>query len=402
MYSFLRLFVRIGHGAVFVFLGFLSACDGGGNSGDSPSTSLSQTVTPVDVIAPYIGVANTAGEVIIRGSGFSVTTAINFGSTAATGFSVVSNTEIHAIYPALPAGSYPVQLQSNTSAIPFSANLTTVDPPGYASASLTYSSVPSEIRGLVYDAQRQALLVGLGYSTASSNQILRYAFSNGSWQPPTSAAVPNLRGFALTTDGAQLLAAADTSLTQLDAVTLSTITTTAKPSQAGTFTPDWEYLNNIVMTNDGNALITTGYSQGSSWSNVYAYSLRDSKFRSPSMNGPYVSFYRPSAGVSANGALTVIIQGLISPPLPLYQYTASSSTLSAASVDLNQDMYYPIDPALDRAGTRVILKRCSDRKYMTAILRCSDRCQEPPLHISLNQMPLARTRLTPVTFTLSI
>ena len=73
----------------------------------------------VNFVAPYVGTSNTSDKVIIRGEHFGLVTptGVNFGSTAATSFRVVSDTEIDATYPALTAGTYPVQIMASGAAV---------------------------------------------------------------------------------------------------------------------------------------------------------------------------------------------------------------------------------------------------------------------------------------------
>src|SRR5262249_22699829 len=111
------------------------------------------TLPTPDAVAPRVGTANVAGEVVIRGMGFTGTTTVSFGGTPATALSVVSSTEIRATYPALPAGIHPVHLQAGGAAIPFTESLAIVSAPAYASTSLTYPSAPQSLRGVVYDAE---------------------------------------------------------------------------------------------------------------------------------------------------------------------------------------------------------------------------------------------------------
>ncbi|HYV67963.1 MAG TPA: hypothetical protein VE964_17110, partial [Myxococcales bacterium] len=50
------------------------------------------TLPTPDAVAPRVGTANVAGEVVIRGMGFTGTTTVSFGGTPATALSVVSST----------------------------------------------------------------------------------------------------------------------------------------------------------------------------------------------------------------------------------------------------------------------------------------------------------------------
>ncbi len=69
--------------------------------GDSPYRSEILGTTPVSVtsIAPWEGSPSGGTRVIITGSGFSSATAVDFGSTPAVSFTVISDSEIQALTP---------------------------------------------------------------------------------------------------------------------------------------------------------------------------------------------------------------------------------------------------------------------------------------------------------------
>src|SRR5581483_2614785 len=147
-------------------------CSGAQLPGSPQTVNVTYTVgaaVAADGLAPYIGTTGVAGDVIIRGRGFTPVTSVSFGGTLATTSTVVSDSEIHAHYPALAAATYAVQLGSGGGAVPFTGSLKIVNAPAYLAATIPYPVAPQHIRGLVYDAEQQALLVGVSYSTASSN-----------------------------------------------------------------------------------------------------------------------------------------------------------------------------------------------------------------------------------------
>ena len=136
------------------------------NQTTSLPLTLNLNLPKVDYVAPYVAVANTSEQVIVRGSGFSSITNQNllFGTTPASSFTVISDTEIHAPHPALAAGKYPVSIVDGFGFNRSLASLAVVNPQTFAATTLTYYPnatdpllrTPFEI---VYDAERQALMV---------------------------------------------------------------------------------------------------------------------------------------------------------------------------------------------------------------------------------------------------
>src|SRR5207245_5731740 len=107
-----------------------------------PSFSTRMTVTffvgdpSVNFVAPYVVPAGGPGDVIIRGRGFSALSpdlSVQFNSTPALSAVVVSDTEIHATYPALAAASYSISVRSRPTSIPSRTGLTlcTIHPPAF-------------------------------------------------------------------------------------------------------------------------------------------------------------------------------------------------------------------------------------------------------------------------------
>ena len=181
-------------------------CATGQLAGSPQTINVSyQVASPVqgDAVAPRIAIANTVGNVIVRGNGFSQAAVqdVTFGGLSATGFSRVGDTEIHASYPALLAGSHSVQLIGSSGPLPFAATLVVIDPPNYHPATLNYPAPPQEVRALLYDAERQALLVAVSFANRTGNQILRYQFANGSYSRSSNS----LRTSWLGTTGLRLL-----------------------------------------------------------------------------------------------------------------------------------------------------------------------------------------------------
>lgn len=330
-------------------------CSGAQLNGSPKTMNVTYTVgssVRADAVAPYIGTTNRAGNVILRGTGFTPATTVSFGGMPGTILSIPSDTEIRASYPAMVAGTHVVTL--NGGSISFTESLVIVDPPNYSGTTLNYPSSPQQIRELVYDSGRKALLVGVGFSDASTNKVLRYTFANGAWQTPVSATVADLRDFALSLNGSKLISVADDYLVELDPVTLTAVTTTSKPQNYSCC----EYLNGVMMANDGNAVITTYDKIYSGWTRLHLYSVPQSVFTTPSLGGtaPYIynTFNSIIAGVSSDGGSIAIMESLAPAP-PIFKYNSSTGVLAATSSNLSP--YYPLiyPPVFDRAGSRMVM-----------------------------------------------
>ncbi|OBT39760.1 hypothetical protein VE00_10508 [Pseudogymnoascus sp. WSF 3629] len=99
-------------------------------AGASPGFNYTYIASPAPTaVFPTTGVTAGGDSVAITGTGLTGTTSVNFGTTPATSFTVVSDTEIDAITPAHLIGTVPI-------------NITT---PGGTDSSLSFSFQPAPI-----------------------------------------------------------------------------------------------------------------------------------------------------------------------------------------------------------------------------------------------------------------
>ena len=262
-------------------------------------------IPPVpNAVMPSVGTVDVPGEVIIRGSGFGPGTSVTFDAgTAPTSLQLISTSEIRASYPALsPAGPHTVNVAGNT--VPFTGSLHLVDPGTLVNATLAYPAPLLNLRGLAYDARREVLIVGAGFSTPSDNQVLRFPFSGGAWQAATSFPVPNLRDFTLSIDGDRLLAITDTTVEERDPQNLVLVASTTRPANSATAADS--YLRSIVQANNGQAvLLSTSPNFGQFW----LYDVLGRTF-----TGPRNDLYsHPIGGGPDNGSRVVFVQGGVTP-----------------------------------------------------------------------------------------
>jgi hypothetical protein len=314
------------------------------------TVSLDLRLPKIASVTPYVAASATSKEVILRGLGFSNASGatLKFGASASvSSFTVTNDTEIRVTHPSLSSGSYLVTFPNalnNPSIVRSDATLVVVDPPVYAATTIPYPNAtvkqPLEI---VYDPERQALLVGVAYpAPGSSGEIFRIPFTGAAWGTPTSILTSSFRDFALSSDGKKVVAASDFSVQAIDAATLA-------PGQV-TFTLLFELkFNGIAMANDGNAILSSTFIQepraaGSLW----LYSVRDAAI---SLGA---SSFVPSAstGASADGSLVLFSSGsTFVADSNIVQYRSATGVFSFIAPFATTS----IRPRLDRRATRVVL-----------------------------------------------
>ena len=323
--------------------------------GNTSSVVATYTIPAVvQFVAPYVGTAGSAQSIILRGEGFQTFPVqdVQIGGVS-TSFTVVNDTQINTTYPAsLAAGTYPVDVIAPSSVGPATsqANLVLQTAPGYTATTLAYPSASSTIQRLIYDAERHTLLVART-TTSATQEIDSYPYSAG-WSAATSTPISGLADIALSTNGTQLLALSQTDLQLLDPVSFTAVASVATPALSTSV-----FYNDLAMTNNNYAIVTSGY-PGNASTPMYLYSVADSTFTQPlgTATSP-ISTPSPNnttTGVSADGSLVVLPQGYPGNTSASAIFTFSPATMSYAipSATINQNT---ITPALDRAATRIIL-----------------------------------------------
>ena len=319
--------------------------------------TLTVARTQVNYVAPYLAIANTQNEVVIRGDNLDQVTITNvkFATAAATSFNRVSSTEIRAIHPNLDPGTYAVRLETNLGVARSLANdLVAVVAPSYAAATIAYpSAMAKQPLDIIYDAERQALLVGVAYPTpGSSGEIFRYPFTGSAWATaPASVSVTSFRDLALSLDGRQLIALSDFAVQKIDAVTLTPGTVTS--------TLVFEtFFKGVAMANDGNAVLTTGFPPVERASTEpWLYLVRED---SVSLGPGGIGVVRGTPGSSADGSVAVLSHA--SPDSTgsyIGQYDSSSGRFSFIPSQVqgvpSTWPRTPIRPRLDRKATRLVM-----------------------------------------------
>jgi hypothetical protein len=324
-----------------------------GAGGTSGQVSLSVTVNlnlpTVAYVSPYAAKAGTPGTLILRGTGFNALggRALAIGNTTVSSYTVISDSEIRADYPALGAGTYPVRFSTPLD-IGGAVTLALITPPAYAAQALAYPSVTGrQPLRVIYDAERNALLVAVAYPTAGSGgDILRYSYSGTSWgATPITQFVPTFRDLAISPDGKKLVALSQSAVAQFDAVTLA-----AGPLTNATFLfAGFEFLRSVAMTNDGKALVTTGVF-GSGFTATKAYDVGTASFLGGTAYSAVVYF--GSATASMDGSRVFLAHGGgVSPAPEQMYYDASLRVLAGTGINLN----VATEAMLDRSGSRIVL-----------------------------------------------
>jgi hypothetical protein len=323
-------------------------------SGQSQVVDVTYNVPPiVRYVAPYVGTASTAETVIVRGQGFTkfAVQDVTFGGTSASSFTVVNDTQIQATHPALGAGSYAVQISAPTApgTITSNANLVVTAAPGYGSQTLGYPNTVTAVNRLIYDAERGRLV--LAVTDTAGGDLLTCPIGGGC----TAHAITDLSDVALSTDGTTLFALSSTGgMTELNAASLVAGTVTAAP----TFPTSGTFFKNLMPSNDGVVVVTTGYA-GSANTPVYLYN-----HRSPAFTQYALDLDNATPGASADGALVWLQHGdasLSSAPAA-YAYVSYADALVTTGVAQNQNT--SIAPALDRSATRIVLGDSAGNVYV--------------------------------------
>lgn len=305
--------------------------------------------TEVDYVSPYVAYVGSSGNVIIRGQEFSQLSGpsalqnVLFGTTPAVSYTVVSSTEIHATYPAtLAVGRYPVVLQSSFTGTHQLANLVVVAPPAFSAALIQYpDSSPKQPTALFYDAERQALAVSAWYTSTGATSVLRFAYSGGSWQSPTSASLPNSFALALSADGADWIAGTNEKVSNLDPQSLAVLATTPINQF---YDGGLQSVFDAAVTNDGTVAVTT-FISGNCGSALTFYNARKL-----SNTFPAYSFCRARVGVSGDGSRLVVIDGGTDANSDaVYVADTTAGTLTATGLQEITNF----DPVLDRSGDRI-------------------------------------------------
>ena len=318
-----------------------------GTAGQALVIPVSLTIqrTQINYVSPYVAYAGTSQEVIVRGEEFSQVTIqdVLFGNTPAESFTVVSPTEIRAIYPpSLPQGRHTVRLQSTFADVRQFADLVVVDAPVFSAAALSYpDTLDKTVSALVYDAERAALGVDVWYHSGQA-ALMHFRSAGNAWQTPTLKPLNNSFGLALSADGTEWIAGTDKSVAHIGAADLATLATVVSPL----FPPGTLTIADLAVASDGTVAMfgDSFYGCGAS---LMLYDVRKRTFRTPAYTA-----CRGNIGASGDGSRMLI-------PNQFTTFSSddvfSLSTSTGATTPTGIHLLTGVPPAMDRAGTRIVL-----------------------------------------------
>jgi len=221
-------------------------------------------------VIPQVAVAGSAGSFLALGRGFTGTSAVSIGATAASSFTVQYDDAVSVNYPAnLSLGSQPVTLTG--SATPFTGSLFVVSPQAYAATTLGYPQQPDHVLATVWDAQRQVLYVAAAFAQSASNVVWRYAYANGSWSAAQTISIPDLRDLVLSNDATKLMALTSTAVLEFDATNPGSPTRTVTAPFTSGGANNTPIMLRFAFANDNHAFIATGLAGVAANTDSYIY-----------------------------------------------------------------------------------------------------------------------------------
>jgi hypothetical protein len=208
----------------------------GGTSATSASDQYTYVSAPtVTSVSPLAGPASGGTTVVITGTNLSTATAVTFGGTAATGFTINSNTQITATAPANSAGTVNVRVTTvgGTSATSASNQYTYVSAPTVVA--VTPTAGPT-------GGGTTVVITGSGFSAAAGTGAVKFGASNATYtinsntqitatSPANSAGTYDI---TVTTPGGTSATSAADQFTYVAAPTVTSVSPTSGATAGGT------------------------------------------------------------------------------------------------------------------------------------------------------------------------
>lgn len=309
-----------------VVLNYVDA-DGVSHAANVP-VSLQLNASYINYVAPYVGVQNQAGQLIVRGANFSIAggaLTVTVGSTS-LGMAVPdSDTQLRVGYPALASGRYPVHIQNAAGFDTQSADLLIVPPSAFT---YTAISAPSIRRKIVYDAERQTL-----YGVNEQGQEIEfYTYTSGAWVTGSPYVLPQLTDLDLLPDGKSLVV-----LTQsaVDEIALGRTPLAAQAVAGNPTSFCGQFLDHLAVANDGKVMIIANLMGCSGFTPSFLF---DALNPGAGLNeNPYFVgwLYDGIIAGSADGSKLYAGTNGISPAQPVKTFDALTDTITDGNVSYN-------------------------------------------------------------------
>lgn len=289
---------------------------GGGTQTVTIPVVLNYQPAYVSYVAPYVGIANQAASLFVRGVNFAATGApvtVAIGSTQVANITPDGDTQLRVNYPALAAGTYPVSVQNAAGLVASNATLVLVN-----AATLTYQAIsaPSTRQRLIYDAERQVLYA----VDQADQQIESFTMSGGVWTAGTPYILPNVVDIALSPNGRLMIALTQGSVYDIP-LTGAPFVAQVRAGEPGSS----EIFTNMAITNDGYAYIASEY-EGSGFTDTYLYGIANYSI----VGNPYFIgyLYDGIVGASADGSRVYGGSNGVSPAQPISIFNSLDDTIT--------------------------------------------------------------------------
>jgi hypothetical protein len=314
------------------------------------SVTLTVTTPGVNFVSPYVAIAGVAGEVILRGNGFSALnaglTTVQFGGTPATAVSIDSDTQIRATHPALAVGSHALSVTDGTLTPPVraEARLVVVDAPAYTYQALNrIGPNAAHAVNLVHDAERQQVYL----MDRDRNRIERFRYDGLAWLAGGTLQFSEMFAanwsIALSPDGTELLKTGAGSIARVNPANLAPIGNVAPPAGNPLLNAQFQM---IAFANDGKAIANASAVSGVS---LLAYDLLAQSFTPLSSQFDFVNRF-----IAASGDGSRLLLPEFSPLITgtqIYTYSALDGALTGSAA-LESGVY---QVRVSRTGNRAIV-----------------------------------------------
>lgn len=272
----------------------------------------------VQFVAPYVGLANRASTLLVRGRGFQavpVPVAVGIGTIELGPVIPDSDSQLTVSYPPLPAGRYPVTIGPTDGTLS-DAELVILAPPTFG-----YSAIdaPSARRRIIYDAERQAIYA----VNRLDQQIERFAYSNGTWSALPPRVMPLLNDIALAPNGRSLIAITDEAINEIS-LTNGLFAPVRRADNPDPFCGG--FFDQVVPANHGKFFVVFNLRDCSGSRYAYLYDMRSHLLSTTTW------LYNGLAAASADGSRVYAGSNGLSPAPSVHTFNSLSNTTSSSSV----------------------------------------------------------------------